>query len=195
MALFALVLAGSPVVLLNLSVAFFGTSWVNPFSVSSLPLKAAALGRYFDHRSKCLGRGAHRDIDGIIRTAAKKHGLDARLLGALVEVESGRRAHRISGAGAMGPAQLMATTAGDLGVSDPFEPREAIDGGARYLRQQLVRFHGDVTLALAAYNAGPGSVIAGRVPRNGETERYVEKVLASFRAAGGGTSAAGTHPP
>ncbi|MFM2153825.1 MAG: hypothetical protein RL199_2260 [Pseudomonadota bacterium] len=170
---------------LNLAVAFFGSSWVNPTSMTSLPLKAAALGRYFDHRTKCLGRGAHRELDGVIREAASKHGLDPRLLGALVEVESGRRAHRISGAGAMGPAQLMATTAGDLGVGDPFEPREAIDGGARYLRQQLVRFGGNVSLALAAYNAGPGAVVGGKVPRNGETERYVVKVLAAWRAAGG----------
>jgi soluble lytic murein transglycosylase-like protein len=183
--LLVLVVAASPVVLLNLAVAFFGATLVNPISVNGLPLKAAALGRYFDHRTKCLGRGAHREIDGAIRDSAAKHRLDPKLLGALVEVESGRRAHRISGAGAMGPAQLMATTASDLGVSDPFEPREAIDGGARYLRQQLVRFRGDVTLALAAYNAGPGAVVGGRVPRNGETERYVEKVLAAWRAAGG----------
>jgi soluble lytic murein transglycosylase-like protein len=184
----------SPVVLLNLAVAFFGSSWVNPLSVSSLSLKAAALGRYADHRSRCLGRGAHRELEAAIREAATKHGLDPRLLGALVEVESGRRAHRISGAGAMGPAQLMATTASDLGVSDPFEPREAVDGGARYLKQQLVRFRGDVSLALAAYNAGPGSVVGGRVPRNGETERYVEKVLAAWRAAGKGASPAAASP-
>jgi soluble lytic murein transglycosylase-like protein len=94
---------------------------------------------------------------------------------AIVTVESGNHAHRISFAGAMGPAQLMPGTAALLGVSDPFDPSQAIDGGARYLAQQLRRT-GRVDLAVAAYNAGPGAV-NGSVPRNGETELYVAKVM------------------
>jgi len=178
-------MAATPVVGLNLAVAFFGESWVNPMALTSLPAKADALGRYFNHRSRCLGRGAHGELDGVLLEAAARHGVDPLLLRALVEVESERRAHRISGAGAMGPAQLMAITAKELGVDDPFDPRQGIDGGARYLRRQLVRFRGDTALALAAYNAGPGAVAGGRVPRRGETSRYVEKVLAAYRSLGG----------
>jgi soluble lytic murein transglycosylase-like protein len=81
----------------------------------------------------------------------------------------------------MGPAQLVPGTAAQLGVKDPFDPAEAIDGGARYLAQLLQRT-GRVDLAVAAYNAGPGAV-QGQVPKNGETEVYVAKVLRAFRAA------------
>jgi soluble lytic murein transglycosylase-like protein len=67
-----------------------------------------------------------------------------------------------------------------LGVSDPFDPSEGVNGGARYLRAQLNRYHGNRALALAAYNAGPGAV-RGTVPQNGETEVYVLRVLAQWR--------------
>jgi soluble lytic murein transglycosylase-like protein len=78
----------------------------------------------------------------------------------------------------MGPGQLMPGTARMLGVEDPFEPGPAVDGSARYLAEQLARFD-DVRLAVAAYNAGPGAV-NGQVPRNGETEFYVAKVMAAY---------------
>ena len=113
------------------------------------------------------------------RESAKRYRVDPDLFEALVEVESGSIAHRISVAGACGPAQLMPRTAADLGVTDPFDPKSSLDGGARYLKEQLVRFHGRRELALAAYNAGAGNV-HGAVPINGETERYVPRVLAVY---------------
>ena len=82
----------------------------------------------------------------------------------------------------MGPAQLVPSTARMLGVDDPFDPEEGIDGGARYLHDLLKQFGGNTTLAVAAYNSGPGAVVGGRVPRNGETEFYVDRVIARWKA-------------
>lgn len=166
---------------LNLTVAFLGDTIVFPLSPFHVRSKLHALGKYAAHRPFCLFSG-HDDLPAHVAAAARKHRLPAALLAAVVEAESGSRAHRISFAGAMGPAQLVPSTARMLGVRDPFDPAEAIDGGARYLKELLVRFKGDERLAVAAYNAGPGNVIGGRVPQNGETEHYVRRVMALRRA-------------
>lgn len=114
--------------------------------------------------------------------AARRHQVDARLLHALVLVESGFRADAVSPAGAAGLTQLMPATARELGVRDRMDPRQNLDGGAAYLATQLSRFR-DVRLALAAYNAGPDRVErAGGVPRIRETEHYVAAVLDCFLA-------------
>lgn len=122
-----------------------------------------------------------------IDAAAAKHGIDPALLRALVRQESGFDPAARSPAGASGLTQLMPGTAASLGVTDPTDPVQALDGGARYLRQQLDRFGGDERLALAAYNAGPGAVSRhGGVPPYAETQQYVERVLgyaATERAA------------
>jgi len=151
---------------------------VFPLSPFFLGEKVVALGRYFSHRGHCLWYGHGDDVEASVASAERRHGLPRGLLGAVVEVESKGNAHRISAAGAMGPAQLTAATAELLGVVDPYDPATAIDGGARYLAAQLKRF-GDTRLAVAAYNAGPGA-IRGQVPRNGETEHYVAKVMAEY---------------
>lgn len=169
----------APVVALNLAVAFFGESLVFPLSPFLLPEKWQALKRYAVHRPRCLLSG-HESLGPLIQVAEQRHGLPVGLMRALVEVESGARPHRISPAGAMGPAQLTFGTAAFLGVDDPFDPATAIDGGARYLAMHLKRT-GRIDLALASYNAGPGAV-HGRVPTNGETEYYVPKVLREFHA-------------
>lgn len=179
--LFACALALSPLVLLNVAVAFFGQSVVSPLSLRHMESKRHALGRYLDHRANCLFKGHNEEFSAIIARVAQKNRIDEHLLAALVEVESGSRAHRISRAGAMGPAQLIPSTARMLGVRDPFDPEQGIDGGARYLRTLLKRFDGEERLALAGYNAGPGNVRDGQIPRYGETEIYVERVLASAR--------------
>lgn len=166
-----------PVLLLNGAVAWFGDTWVFPLSVSFLEGKARALGTYARHRSACLVSG-HPPLEPLIREAERRHRLPPGLLQALIRVESEARVHRISPTGAMGPGQLMPGTARMLRVEDPFDPEPAIDGSARYLAEQLQRFD-NVKLAVAAYNAGPGNV-NGRVPRNGETEFYVEKVLDTY---------------
>ncbi len=173
------VCALTPLVLLNLAVAWFGGTRVSPLSLSFLEEKAHALRAYARHRPACLLRG-HAPLEPLITEAERRHRLPPGLLQALVRVESEARVHRISPAGAMGPGQLMPGTARMLGVEDPFEPGPAVDGSARYLAAQLRRFR-DVRLALAAYNAGPGAV-DGQVPRNGETEFYVAKVMEAYTA-------------
>jgi soluble lytic murein transglycosylase-like protein len=167
----------TPLVLLNLAVSFFGGSAVSPLSLSFLEQKLDALQAYARHRPACLVSG-HEPLEPVITEAEHRYRLPAGLLHALVEVESETRPHRISPAGAMGPGQLMPGTAQMLRVEDPFDPRPALDASARYLAEQLARFD-DVSLAVAAYNAGPGAV-DGQVPRNGETEFYVVKVMNAY---------------
>jgi soluble lytic murein transglycosylase-like protein len=123
-----------------------------------------------------------------ITAAASKHGVDPALLAGLVKQESGFDPDAGSPAGAQGLTQLMPATAASLGVTNVHDPVQALDGGAKYLRQQLDRFDGDVARALAAYNAGPGAVERfGGVPPYAETQEYVRRVQANaaeYRAAG-----------
>lgn len=127
-----------------------------------------------------------------ITAAATKYGIDPALLAGLVKQESGFNPSARSSAGASGLTQLMPGTARELGVTDPTDPVQALEGGAKYLRQQLDRFGGDERLALAAYNAGPGAVQRfGGVPPYAETQHYVKTVLANRDAyAAAGLSAA-----
>ena len=122
-----------------------------------------------------------------ITAAAKKYGLDPALLAGLVKQESGFDPNAGSPAGARGLTQLMPGTAAGLGVTNVLDPAQSLDGGARYLRQQLDAFGGDVARALAAYNAGPGAVKRyGGVPPYAETQNYVRAVqanAAAYRAA------------
>jgi soluble lytic murein transglycosylase-like protein len=108
---------------------------------------------------------------------AARYDLSPALIEALVWQESRWRANAVSPAGARGLAQLMPGTARDMGV-DPDDPFANLEGGARYLREQLDRFDGDIEKALAAYNAGPGRVAAaGGIPRIRETQAYVSSVM------------------
>ena len=122
-----------------------------------------------------------------ITAAAKKHGIDPALLAGLVKQESGFNPNAGSPAGARGLTQLMPGTAAGLGVTNVLDPVQSLDGGAKYLRAQLDAFGGDVTKALAAYNAGPGAVQRyGGVPPYAETQNYVRAVqanAAAYRAA------------
>ena len=96
-----------------------------------------------------------------------------------METESNGEPHRISPAGAMGLTQLIPGTAKMLNVRDPFDSDASLDAGARYLSQLLREFR-DIHLAVAAYNAGPGNVVGRAIPHNGETERYVVKVMTRY---------------
>ncbi len=121
-----------------------------------------------------------------VAAAAARHGLDPKLLHALVMTESAYRSNAVSSAGAAGLTQLMPATARELGVEDRFDPVENLRGGADYLARQLRRFQ-DVRLALAAFNAGPARVASlGRVPRIRETEEYVESVIECYLALSAG---------
>ena len=104
------------------------------------------------------------------------------------ELESSFRPCAVSSKGAKGLMQLMPDTAQDLGVHDPFDPRQSIEAGARYFRQLMTRYHGDLQRALGAYNAGPTTVDqAGGVPDIVETREYVEAVLRKVEAAKSGS--------
>ena len=117
-----------------------------------------------------------------IADAAERHGLDPKLLHALVVVESAYRAGACSPVGACGLTQLMPATARELGVRDRFEPLQNLNGGADYLARQILRF-GDIRLALAAYNSGPGRVARlGRIPEIAETQAYVVAVVDCYLA-------------
>jgi soluble lytic murein transglycosylase-like protein len=122
-----------------------------------------------------------------ITAAAQRNGLDPALLAGLIKQESGFNPNAGSPAGAQGLCQLMPDTARGLGVTDVHDPVQSIEGGAKYLAQQLKTFNGDVARALAAYNAGPGAVQRyGGVPPYAETQNYVRAVqanAASFRTS------------
>ncbi len=117
-------------------------------------------------------------IEKSIQKAARKYNLAPGLIRGVIQAESNFRVDAVSRAGAQGLMQLMPATAKELGVTKPLDIEQNIDGGAHYLRKMLDRFGGDVKLALAAYNAGPGTVrkYAGNVPYR-ETIQYVDRVL------------------
>jgi soluble lytic murein transglycosylase-like protein len=115
----------------------------------------------------------------LIDSAAQRYGIDPAILKGLVKQESGFNPNAGSPAGAQGLTQLMPGTAAALGVTNVHDPAQSIDGGARYLKQQLDRFGGDYSKALAAYNAGPGAVQRyGGIPPYAETQNYVKSILA-----------------
>jgi len=125
---------------------------------------------------------SNRGLDHILESTAKKFGIDPGLLKAVAKVESDFNPFAVSKSGAMGLMQLMPGTAASLGVENPFNAIENVEGGARYLRSLMDRFGGDARLALAAYNAGPGAVDRhGGVPPYQETTSYLNKINNIFR--------------
>ncbi|MGH1441350.1 MAG: transglycosylase SLT domain-containing protein [Cellvibrionaceae bacterium] len=118
-----------------------------------------------------------------IKRAADRHKLPYHLIHAVIRAESGYNSHAVSHAGAQGLMQLMPATAQRFGVKDPFNPRDNINGGSRYLSYLIKLFKGDYKLALAAYNAGENAVIryGNRIPPYKETQNYVRKVLRFYR--------------
>lgn len=118
------------------------------------------------------------DLDAIFDEASKRYGIPANLLKAVAKAESNFRPDATSRCGAMGIMQLMPGTARALGVTDAYDPEQNIMGGAKFLKDMLDQFNGDVSLALAAYNAGPNNVVKyGGIPPFNETQNYVRTVL------------------
>jgi soluble lytic murein transglycosylase len=120
-----------------------------------------------------------KNVQQIIVKNADKYSLDPQLINAVITAESAFDSRAISHKGAMGLMQLMPGTAKDLGVRNPFNPEENIEGGTRYLKYLIKKYDGDITRALAAYNAGPTRVeTSSRLPR--ETKNYIKKVYSLY---------------
>ena len=125
----------------------------------------------------------YQRYDAHIREAAQLYQLPEAFIRAVMRVESGFHPEVVSHAGAIGLMQLMPRTAASMGVRDPFDPRQNILGGARYLRILANLFQGDLVLTVAAYNAGEGAVQRhGGIPPYRETQRYVRRVLRHYYA-------------
>jgi soluble lytic murein transglycosylase-like protein len=121
-------------------------------------------------------------IDRLVSANAGAWGVDPALVKAIIANESGFDANATSKTGAQGLMQLEPGTAAELGVTDAYDPAQNISGGTRYIRGLLDRFHGDLRLAIAAYNAGPGAVVKyNGVPPYAETQQYVENVLDAYQ--------------
>jgi soluble lytic murein transglycosylase-like protein len=119
--------------------------------------------------------------EDIIQEAATEYDMDPALIRAVMQTESAFHPYAVSRAGAEGLMQLMPALADEMGVSDSFDPRENIMGGARYLKRLLEYHNGNLDLALASYNAGPGNVERyGGIPPFRETRKYVKTIKAIY---------------
>ena len=155
-----------------------------------LPTDGSEQSSFSDILKTAMSSNGTEDLESIFERASQTYQIPSALLKAVAKAESNFNPLAVSSAGAQGIMQLMPATAQSLGVTNSFDPEQNIMGGAKYLSQMLQRYDGDTTLALAAYNAGPGNVRKyNGIPPFEETHRYIDKVMAY---AGDGVTAAVT---
>jgi len=146
-------------------------AWLKPFDPPPAGFEAASL------QADCAPL-ADDVIAPLIENNAKSHEVQPELLRAVIDRESGYRPCAVSSKGAQGLMQLMPETSRELGVKDPFDPKENVSAGARFLKQLLDKYNGDLAKALGAYNAGSAAVDqAGGIPEIQETKDYVDAIL------------------
>ncbi|MBQ7219630.1 MAG: lytic transglycosylase domain-containing protein [Synergistaceae bacterium] len=130
-------------------------------------------------RSNISGKTNYTELKDVIDDCAEKYNIDGELIRAMIQVESGWNTDAVSNKGAQGLMQLMPRTAAMLGVSDPFDPAQNIEGGVRYISDLSDKYRGDIEKALAAYNAGPARVDSGNIPE--VSKRYVKNIMSIYR--------------
>jgi soluble lytic murein transglycosylase-like protein len=164
----------------TLSQATSGTS----SSTATSSTSAASSGSSASSSSSSGTLSCSDELEGYFKEASETYNVDINLLKAIAMTESGFDASATSASGAMGIMQLMPTTASSLGISDAYDAHDNIMGGAQVIAQHLKKYNGDVSLALAAYNAGSGNVDKyGGIPPFTETQNYVKKVLNYYENA------------
>jgi soluble lytic murein transglycosylase-like protein len=148
-------------------------------NLGTLPPANPADGSFDLLKGSIGGKQAEKlQIQGLITQVAREQNIDQSLLRAVVEAESDYNSLNVSRTGAKGLMQLMPDTAKEMGVNDPFSPVESLTGGAKYLNKMIKMYHGDLPMALAAYNAGPAKVKPSEgIPNIPETKAYVNRIL------------------
>jgi hypothetical protein len=166
----------APFAIISLFVAFNFTGFF--FSPVLAPVVSAA---QVERIPEDIPLSGDCDLDWIIFRAGKKAGVDPRFIHAVIKQESKYNPKAVSPVGAQGLMQIMPATAERFGLKDPFDPAANVEAGTKYLKWLLKRFDGDVSLALAGYNAGEGAVDKYKgVPPYGETQTYVKKIVLNY---------------
>jgi soluble lytic murein transglycosylase-like protein len=165
---------------------FFAVPWSQPQPPTPIPSAvsaAAPMSAGWRPSADCDPVSAE-EADALIREQAEKQSLAPELLRAVIAKESAFYPCAVSPKGALGLMQLMPGTAEEFGVSDPFDPQQNVDAGARLLKQLIGRYGGDLSLALSAYNAGAARVDAsGGIPAIKETQNYVNGIFGDIKTA------------